>query len=458
MNLNDFPESFLHFIWQYKHFDLTGLKTIEGDPVTILDSGILNHDQGPDFLHARIQIGKLRFHGHVEIHLDSQDWYTHRHQVDPTYNPTILHVVGQSRGKAIFRADGHGIPELSLEDRIDPDLIHSYHSMQLAQEQLPCSFGIQSVKSVTRNHWIERMAVERIMLKAQKMTQRLKLKREDWNQILWEEIAAMVGGKVNQEAFRELAIHIPYSILTKELQHLHRLEALLFGAGGFLTGKGKGDTYFQQLQTEWKYLREKYRLSSQLIPFKFLRMRPAGFPTIRISQLAALVHQLHPIIQLLEVDGIQKLLKTQIKSSIYWENHYRFFEEKKTLQSKQLGKSQKEVLLINTIIPFGYLYRKAHGRSDLNEMLEEQLSQIRPENNKLTRVFTELGLKNPNALFSQGYIQLKKFYCNEKRCLECAIGHAVLKKKPKPLPPPDSTPARAPSDQREQGPPVPDLV
>ncbi|MEZ4851634.1 MAG: DUF2851 family protein [Bacteroidia bacterium] len=420
------PEDFLHYVWRTRSFDHRDLRTNKNQPVFIEKPGIWNHDQGPDFSDARVKIDDVVFHGHVEIHIQSEDWYRHRHHEDEKYNNTILHIAHTTNGKPVRRADGTVIPEIVLADRIPPSLLLQYNRLQLSQDEFPCSKLIHQVKPIVIRSWIDRMAVERIEQKAAVIQKRMDEANLDWEQLLWEELAAMMGGPVNKEVFREMAQRMPHRILRNYVDEPFQLEALLFGICRLLTGGKSFDIYFQDLKKEWEYLAAKHKI--ELPPplnIRFLRMRPAAFPTIRISQIAQLLMQFPRFTDLLSLEAFDQFLEINITTSAYWENHYRFFEDKKR-SVKKLGKSQKEILMANVILPIAWLYHRAHGRNHLDQLVENGLTRLSPENNRLTRPFMKTGISNEHAFDSQGLIQLKKRYCDEKRCLECGIGGAIL--------------------------------
>ena len=421
------PESFLHFVWRTKSFDHSNLRTTGNLPVKIIKPGIWNHNQGPDFSQATIKIGKVEWHGHVEIHVQTDDWYRHKHESDTHYNNTVLHVVHESSGNSVVRQDGTTIPEVVLADRIAPRLVEDYYRLQLSQERIPCAGSIGSVPALHIYHWIERLAIERIEQKANAIHTRMDKDLNDWPQVLWEELAAVMGGPVNSEAFREMAAVMPLKILRNYLSSQVQLEALLFGICRMLSRSKSFDDYYSVLQSEWKYLAKKHKIGKSA-PFniRFLRMRPAAFPTIRISQLAALLRQFPNLTDLLKPESFDLYLNMNITTSPYWETHYRFFEESKS-KRKSLGRTQKEVILSNAILPMAWLYHRAHGRNSLDDIIENGLTRLAAEDNRHTRTFTDLQIANKHALHSQGMIQLKKFYCDKKRCLDCGIGYRILK-------------------------------
>jgi len=422
------PEAFLHYVWQTLSFDMTGLSTTRGLPVFLLRQGQLNTDAGPDFSRAHIRIGDIEWSGSVEMHLATEDWYRHGHETDTAYNGVMLHVVWQSSGREVVRADGTIIPEVALEGRVSPTLLARFDTIQLATTEIPCAGLIGAVPALVRTMWVERLAIERVARKAHAMQARLATLGQDWGQALWEELCARMGGTVNGDAFRAMAQALPWMVVRHYTAQTLSLESLLFGTLGLLNGHANTQGYALALRKEWGFLRNKHSLSQgSPIPLKLSRMRPAAFPTIRLSQLAAMLGQFPDPMALLTPAGLARFQQADMGASAYWDTHFLLDSEESAHQPKRLGDDHKDVILINGLVPMAYLYGVAHGKDDLTALIENVLSALPKEQNRITRPLEVLGFLHENALHSQGLIELKKQYCDAKRCLSCAIGHKVLK-------------------------------
>ncbi|MDW3650427.1 MAG: DUF2851 family protein [Bacteroidia bacterium] len=424
--LSQLPEDFLHYIWKSCNFNLHQLKSLGGEKIFIRNPGTWNRNQGPDFLDAQVSIDGMEWHGHVELHVNSQDWYKHGHHQDKNYNGTILHVAFISQGKQIFREDGSPIPELVLKERISPSLLNSYQELQLKQEKIPCRDHLVHTDLQLIEKTLEGAALERIREKAERIQQGLKHHIQNWEEVIWQELMTIMGGPVNKEAFRELAERMPLRILRKEQGSRMKLEAALFGAAGFLREQNKGDTYYKELLSQWHFLQHKHKLpASYPLNFFYHRMRPASFPTIRISQMAELIMQTPSLTNLLEESGWKAFQTQSIEVSPYWQNHNRFFEEK-TAQKHQLGKNIKNLIQINCLLPIAHLYQEAHGNQSTGTSLLNALIRQKKEDNRITRLYSAMHWPNAHAVHSQGMLQLYKFYCQERRCLDCEIGREIL--------------------------------
>jgi len=146
-----------------------------------------------------------------------------------------------------------------------------------------------------------------------------------------------------------------------------------------------------------------------------------------LSQLADLYHKypglFSKLIELEDINDFYELLR--VATSPFWRTHYTFEMESKE-SIKKLTNSFIDLLLINTIIPIKFMYLKSMGKSDFSGVLSI-IEQIHPEKNTIISKFNELKIESPNSLKSQALLQLKNEYCNKQRCLQCAIGSAILK-------------------------------
>lgn len=429
-------EIFLHRVWESLFYNPSGLFTQEGEQVEVVFPGKPNMNQGPDFLNAKVTIGGIEWFGHVEVHVHSREWYTHRHEQDANYNSVVLHVVYETDGEPVVREDGTVIPEICLKGGIHPEVLAKHTQLMTEKRTIPCGAMLKDVPKLHVGNWLDRLGVERVQVKVSKAKGRLKETVQDWEQVLWEEIAATLGGPVNQHAFRELAQEVPIRILKKYAKCELKAEALLYGAAGLLRGGANGEKYREYLCAEWGFLSFKHDIGMIRIRMKRLRMRPASFPCIRISQLVSLIGQFPDLTDLMVEGGIDRFQKQAILASLYWETHYLFGKGGRP-GIKALGRPVKESLVVNTLLPISFLYHQAHGRKETPQFVADRLEKMRPENNRIVRLFRELGIRPENALRTQGIVRLKKVYCDQKKCLTCALGLKIIKQterwKPIPL-------------------------
>jgi len=424
-----FTEDFLHYVWKFRLFDHKNLQTIDNEELEILSSGVHNTDAGPDFQNARIKIGGTLWAGNVELHLSSSDWQKHGHSTDDVYASVILHVVYRD-DQPLFLSDGRKVPTLELQNRIPEDLYHRYHNLVFGNQTIiPCGANIAVIDHLTMQNWLTRVLVERLEKRSSAVITALDLNRGDWEETFYQFLAANFGFKTNALPFELLAKSLPQLTLAKHKNNPSQIEALIFGQAGFLDAEFK-DEYPAKLKTEYGFLRTKYNL----VPienhlWKFMRMRPQNFPTIRLAQFAALVvssnHLFSKVLEIKEVNGLRNLF-AGLRVNPYWDTHYRFDAESSP-SVKNLGKASIDVLLLNTLALFLFSYGK-HNQLQyyINHSLK-LLEHLPNENNKIVEEFTTLGVKIQTAFESQALLELKNNYCLKKRCLHCAVGNKILK-------------------------------
>ncbi len=419
-------ERLLQFIWQFQYFNNMELQTTDHEHVTVIQPGKLNTNQGPDFLEAKVRIGNNIWVGNLELHIYTSDWIKHRHDRDKNYANVILHVVWRD-DMVVKVANGSPLPTIELHNRVPKLLLDRYESLMKQDLFIPCSPFLPVLDDMKWIAWKERIAVERLQRKSADILILLKVANNHWEELFWWKLAANFGIKVNAEIFQTIAQSISINILAKHKNQLHQLEALLLGQANLLNGDYDED-YPQMLQKEYNFLKKKYKLQHLQLQPHFLRMRPANFPTIRLAQLAMLVnHSSHLFSNIKELESINEIMDLfAVTANDYWHYHYQF-DEQVDFHPKPLGKEMIGNIIINTIVPILF----ANGLHLKDEMLKMKalrwLSELAPEKNTITNKWTVYKVSNKNALESQALIELKNNYCNERRCLQCAVGNVVMR-------------------------------
>ncbi len=417
-------EELFHFIWQYKLLNTNTLYTESGQQLQIIKPGELNNDSGPDFFNAKIKLGNLTLAGNIEVHVNASDWNKHHHQDDAAYSNIILHVVYINDSKQ----KSHGNFEiLELKKHIDERVLKNYINLIRSKNTLPCHRHISEVNRLKLSGWLQRMLIERLEKKTEYIKQQFEQSGNDYSFALYITFAKNFGFKVNAEPFENLARVLPLSVLLKHANNLFQLEALLFGCAGLLEKSFK-DKYIQQLQNEFEFLKQKYNLRVlKGESWKFMRLRPANFPSVRLWQFAKLIYHHSDIFMNPEkYNSISKLSEAlQHKPDGYWKNHYKIGgKEQKEIGS--MGIQSVENIMINTIAPYLFFYARQTAKdSDLSNALS-CFDEIPFESNIKTRHFTKAGLQLKTAGESQALIQLFDNYCKTKRCLNCGIAAQLL--------------------------------
>ncbi len=419
-------ERLLQYIWQFQYFNKNELTTTGGEPLQVIHQGKFNANQGPDFSEAKIKIGNTTWVGNIELHITSSDWNLHNHSADKNYNNIILHVVWE-HDKEIQDISGNNLPTLELQNRVSKLLLNKYEGLMNASSFIPCETHIHTINDLALLSWKQRLLAERLESKSAIIFSFLSENNFHWEETFWWLIARNFGIKVNSEAFEKIARSLPINFLAKHKNQIHQLEALLFGQSGLLE-KEFTESYPKMLQKEYRFYQKKYKLQQPRAQLFFLRMRPANFPTLRLAQLAMLINQSNhlfsKIIEERSLGEVKKLLN--VTANDYWHYHY-LFEELSEFKVKKLGREMINNILINTIVPILFAYGLHHNEQQYKDKAITWLEEISSENNVITKGFATLKFISKNSFDSQSYIQLKNEYCNNKRCLECAMGNALLK-------------------------------
>jgi hypothetical protein len=420
-------EDFIHFLWKYRLFNTTEIFTTKGLRLEIFNAGAPNKDSGPDFSAARIKIGNTLWAGNVEIHMKSSDWFRHGHQTDSAYNNIILHVV-MEHDREINDATNADIPVFEIRQYFDIALFYKYESILDSKSWIPCEKHIKHADNFIVINWLNRLLVERLENKSNEISQFYQYFEKKWDQTFYYFLARNFGFKVNSSPFALLAQITPYKILAKHKDDLTQLEAILFGQAGLLA-EDFSDAYPCLLRREYNFLRHKYKLEPMDGSlWKFAKLRPQNFPTIRIAQFANLVHHsshlFNKITHNSEVGEIKAFFDVQ--GSLYWSDHFRFDKPSST-KTKKLGTDAIENILINTIAPLKFVYGSENGDNEIRDQAISILFELSAEHNNITQKWTNAGIKPQNAGESQALIELKKYYCTPKKCLNCAIGHNLVR-------------------------------
>ncbi|MFA4869735.1 MAG: DUF2851 family protein [Pedobacter sp.] len=425
----DFNEDFLHFIWKYRLFNSKKLVCSDGEELQVLHPGFLNTHAGPDFSDAKLIIDQTVWVGHVEIHLKSSDWLLHGHQNDAFYDAVILHVVYE-HDSPIYRTDGSLVPVLVLEGLFLNRILDNYKALIANANYFPCERHIGSLDQIHIYSFLSRIVVERFEQKAEEVFEKLNSNRGDWEQVFYCFLARNFGFKVNAVPFELLAIVMPLHILSKHKNNALQIEALLFGQAGFLEQEFF-ESYPLQLQREYLFLKKKYRLvPMNAAVWKFLRMRPQNFPTVRIAQFAALIVKSSQLFsKMLRMERLSDLhaIFNDLPVNDYWLTHYHFNKTTNRVVV-QPGKGSIDNIIINTVCLFLFCYGKYTDQSGLSDRASDFLERIPSECNVIVNQYNSAGFDVPNALTSQALLQLNKYYCNEKKCLNCTLGLKILKK------------------------------
>ena len=418
----------MQYVWKHRLWRSEDMVTNTGKKVRVVDPGLLNTDAGPDFFNAKIEIDGHMWVGNVEMHYRATDWKRHHHDSDKAYDSVILHVVAKDDAP-VRRTNGELIPQLVLE--VSPQFNADYASLVGATIEVPCATKIKQVPHLTIVEWVEGLAFERLHGKVERIHQLLDSFNGSWEDVCYVTLARNFGFGINNDAFERLARRTPLRLLGKHSDSVLQIEALLFGQAGMLDAQKPGmDSYYNQLCTEYAFLSNKFQLTPmEKESWKLFRIRPQNFPYRRIAMLAQFIEGgFRMMNRILEAEGEKEMRALfEVELSGYWTKHYTFGKPNERATAT-LSRSSIDIILINTVAPLLYAYGEFTGNYEMTDKAIKLLEDLRAESNSIVSHFVAYGIDCPDALTSQALVQLKREYCDARKCIYCKIGHHLLSK------------------------------
>jgi hypothetical protein len=422
-------EEFLHYLWKYSLYDQERLVDNEKHKIIVLNPGEYNRDSGPDFFNARIIVGGTVWAGNVEIHTKSSHFNNHGHQNDPAFNNVILHVVAEN-DRRVYNTRGEEI--LTVELSYDSSYYDKYISLVNNPYIIACQDGLREIDPILIRHWLNSLIIERFQSRSEFILKIYSETGHDWDETFYRLITRYFGFRVNTEPFEMLATALPFRIIRKHSDNIFQIEALLFGTSGLLDQglfkEALADEYYQNLIKEYTILRTKYSLQPlHGWLWKFSRLRPSNFPTVRLSQLASMLSVagglFSKIIEARDVKSIKGLF--EVPASTYWDNHFTFGKKSRCF-TKHTGSQAADLLLINSVIPLIFVYGQSRDNQEIYERALSFLEEIPPEKNVILSEWETAGMNAESSFYSQALIQLRNEYCKKRKCLDCRIGSKII--------------------------------
>lgn len=419
-------ERLMQFVWQHRLGLRHDQQTVDGRRLRVIDQGTLNTDAGPDFFNATVEIGNETWVGNVEIHVRASDWFRHKHDTDPAYDSVILHVV-QYDDMPITRKDSSVIPQLVMQ--CTPDAARRCNALlEYAQRALPCANTIKNIPHIYITDWITALASERLFRKSERIMQLVEENSGYWESAAYITLARALGFGLNSLPFEMLAKSLPLQFLNRHHDELITTEALIFGQAGMIPPPDNNEEpYITNLRTEYDFMVHKFSLKPVQLSWKMARTRPQNFPHRRLALLAQMVHKgfylTGDLADATDLTEMRRLFDVELIG--FWANHYTF-SSKGGCNSHALSKSSINTLLINVAIPLLHARAAAKGDFEAIERYLEMLQNLDAENNSVVRLFGDAGIECKNAFTSQALVELRREYCEKKKCIFCRWGHKML--------------------------------
>ncbi len=443
-------EDFLHHIWMNGLYWPLYMADSCSTGIEVLRCGERNSNSGPDFFNALIRVDGILLAGNIEIHINSSDWYRHGHHTDRAYDSVILQLVVNDDAE-VKRTTGDTVPTAIL--CFDPGLRENYNHLLKNESLIACRSLMNFVDSKATRQWLERLAIMRISEKAHRIREIWHMNNRCWEETIYQQLARNFGFSLNNAAFEMVARSLPYKYLLRHRDSLFRIEALLFGQAGMLDEQplkaschrtpvlssgfigsidpavtGRYDEHYLLLRREYAFLKRKYDLRPiEKHLWRFLRLRPANFPTVRIAQFAVLLHNRNSIMStVLDCRDLKSIISLfRVSAAGYWDTRF-LFNRPSVRKTKSLGIFAARSLVINTVAPVLYLYGKYRQNEEYCNRALGFLRELPPETNSIVAGWAILGVKPESALHSQALLHLRNEFCNYRKCLDCRLGSYII--------------------------------
>ncbi|MCM1032786.1 MAG: DUF2851 family protein [Odoribacter sp.] len=424
-------EMLLQYLWEHRLWKPCGMLTTGGEEVTIIDPGLRNNNSGPDFFNAKIKIGNRIWAGNVEIHVKASDWFRHGHDNDPAYDSVILHAV-QVSDTTVTRRDGNIIPQIEI--KVSDETISRIASLtDNTSVPCPCAPELAGIPSIYITEWITALGFERLYEKADRVLRYNERLQGDWRATAYVTLARALGFSTNSDPMERLAFATPLPMLLKHRDNNMLIEALLLGQAGFLDKHSRTDetdSYTDELRRHYDFLSRKFGLRQPAaIAWKTGRMRPANFPERRIAALATLItHGFefgNRFASITSPDEAMELICINLEG--YWVNHYRPGKPSRHAPAAFSDNSASS-LIINAVAPLIYAFGLTYGNDTCCSRAISLLEHMKSEKNSIIDAFADIGITCRDAFSSQALIQLRRAYCDCRKCLDCRFGHRLVRK------------------------------
>ncbi|MGF1655807.1 MAG: DUF2851 family protein [Verrucomicrobiales bacterium] len=401
---------------------------VDGHKIHIHQHGLWNHEAGPDFLQAAIQIDDQPvMEGAIEIDSHAKDWEAHGHHQNPEYENVILHLFLVPGSQQTFTR--------TPQHRLVPQALLPWQELTSPPFPLPnarpgrCVNPISSLSTSQRDELLHAAAAWRLNKKRSRW-QRMAL-THGIDQALFQATAEVMGYRENKLPFRILVQRLPLKTLrTSPAQ----AEALLFGGAGFLQGRAAqssaldSQSYLRDLwEVWWKRQAEFQALPIADTLWSKKGFRPLNHPERRLGALATLLPHWQPYRALME-EGDHQALSSFLAELThpFWSRHYRLDRPILERDSAQLmGSSRIHDLLANVMAPLipeeaALRWLFAQRAPQTSRRVAVALERMAGGEPRLIKEWTTLG-------HHQALLQLFEDYCLKdfSDCTQCGFPSLV---------------------------------
>jgi hypothetical protein len=431
------PERLLQAVWQHQRVLRDRLVTTDGVPVLVLHPGFWNHEAGPDFRGALLQIGSApACTGDIEIDLRSAGWQGHGHDTNPAYQSVALHIIWDGSGRG-------NLPTLALKPVLDSSLpeLASWLGTEGARafpEELTgrCAAPLRDLGETRLAELLDQAALVRLHAKGARFAARAR--QAGWEQALWEGAFRALGYKHNVWPMQRLA-ELRARVCPPEARPpLAILQARLLGAGGLLPEQlprsGENAGYVRRLWDVW--WRERDQFAEWQLPASLWHLhglRPANSPHRRLA-LAAHWWQEGSLPAAIEAWCVRRVARAtelpvtllevvQAGADDFWSRHWTLRSKSTPAPQPLLGAPRVTDLAMNVVLPWLWV-RASEGRNEAvrAEMERRYLTWPLGEDNAVLRLARQRLLGGTRRLprraaAQQGVLQIVNDFCRQADAL-----------------------------------------
>lgn len=453
-------------IWLIEFLQGKILKTISGRKIRIYSPGWWNYEKGPDFKNCEIELDGELISGDAEVHVNSSDWYKHKHNEDNSYNDTVLHIIWLKDNKEvkIFTSDKKEIEEIMLSSYVPKDVIFKIAKENDFKERRSlCSSYFNSMREDKIYQLLEETAIARLKTKSAKIINKAKVK--DFSQLLYENILRACGYKHTKYLLEELGMLLPLNLLQEiaskyKEDNLLYIQAALYGCADLLPRKEKikyyGDDetklYLSALWLAFEELIKEYNLGVLIhLPAVPSFSRPTNTPIRRLTAISyfiknsanydiwnLIISSINNIGGFTSVKNekikIKKLIKLWERIFIalndnYWDKRFYFGPPVFKNPQKLIGKERAKAIILNAFIPILLAYSEKNHNIRINDLILKMYFQF-PSLNKDSiiklmekRLNLKLKLLKRFSIYQQGLHGIFELFCNNPfgSCRQCPL-------------------------------------
>lgn len=387
---NRYREHLIQWVWKNLEFDFKNLNTVCGKRVRIINRGTLNQSEGPDFLNSHLVIDGMEWHGSVEIHLESGEWFSHGHHLDENYNRVVLHLIFEGNDNPAITSDGFHPYTVELK----PYLRRPLHKLLDSKQgtTIPCGGILEADSDPAFIRQIQKADTDYFNYKIEELLRRYdpgKPASSAWKRCLLFGIYDAMGIPNNREQMAELAEDVIGSELIGTVKDIHTFAEEVVKRAGIKRAEDEPGSGWVRGG-----------------------VRPQGRPAVRIRQASAIHFQI-------ERTEFRLFLRCGLT---VWEEIIAGIPP-----SLRVGAGREKVVRQTVFIPGVWLLGDLFASNRLKKEAVKAWNETKMKiPRKILHEFSKAGFVLNDIKNRPGVAHQYKRYCAEGRCTECEVFKSVI--------------------------------